>query len=199
MEGGGGLWLGGTNCSALKEGHFDVLSDCHETLQIIIWELINEIVVLGVEPKDASLWWTSAGAEVDKDSGDRWWSVSFSKEFDLLGFRFRKNGKSDVSNARTLKNGTHCMRRDDLIFKSKNISSKHCHGERSPLQLAGHSSMLVVSTDQRHSTHWRCAGLFIRLRRSRCRLHCWVPEAVLSNPKLMSGPPQPRRRDDKTV
>ena len=61
-------------------------------------DIIEELLDLDMEPKPESLWWTSTHKHEDKRTlcvGDRGklWDLAFCEVFDVLGYRFHRDGK----------------------------------------------------------------------------------------------------------
>ena len=78
---------------------------------------------LNKEPKPESLWWTNAYKDEDVCRGETW-DVSFVEEFDLLGYRFRRNGKGIQGNQRkdTKKKSLGCWWWDGHVYRAESVS-----------------------------------------------------------------------------
>ena len=61
-------------------------------------DIIEELLDLDVEPKPESLWWTSTYKHEDMRTSrvggrDKVWDLTFCEVFDVLGYRFHRDGK----------------------------------------------------------------------------------------------------------
>ena len=73
---------------------------CHnrENLVHMVNDIIEELLILGMEPKSESLWWTSSCEEEDQltlkvGGGGKDWDLPYREVFEVLGYRFQRDGK----------------------------------------------------------------------------------------------------------
>ena len=96
------------SCSAPWANNFGITSGTNAGLEGTMKELIQDIFRNKMEPKRASLWWTGTCAGVE--------DKTLVDNFDLIGYKYKRNGKSEAGVARTLK------RYDYLIQRSAYVS-----------------------------------------------------------------------------
>ena len=82
----------------ISAGSYKIFSDDKEKLKCMVNDIIEELMDLDMEPKPESFWWTSTCKAEDEVtlkvwSMDKSWETPFVDVFDLLGYRFRMNGK----------------------------------------------------------------------------------------------------------
>ena len=104
---------------------------CHdrEILVHLVNDIIEELLDLDMEPKPESLWWTSSYEEEGqitlKVTGrGKEWDLPFMEVFDVLGYRFQRDGKGTQGVEKTLRKGMGCWWRDAYIYRSKSVSLK---------------------------------------------------------------------------
>ena len=61
-------------------------------------DIIEELLDLDIEPKPESVWWTSTFKDEDMRTlrvggRDKIWDLAFCEVFDVLGYRFHRDGK----------------------------------------------------------------------------------------------------------
>ena len=87
-------------------------------------DIIEELLNLDMEPKPESLWWTSSYEEEDKltlqvGGGGKDWELPFREVFEVLGYRFQRDGKGTQGVEKTLRKGMGSWWRDTCIYRSK--------------------------------------------------------------------------------
>ena len=92
-------------------------------------DIIEEFMDLDMEPKPEAQWWTSTymaedGVTLKVGSMGESWEMPFVAEFDLLEYRFRRNGKGIQGTERMLKTGMGSWWRNALIYRAKGLSLK---------------------------------------------------------------------------
>ena len=75
-----------------------LFSDHREKLICMVNDIIEELLDLDMEPKPESLWWRSTQKHEEMKilrvgSRSRVWDMPFCVYFDVLGYRFHRNGK----------------------------------------------------------------------------------------------------------
>ena len=75
-----------------------IFSDDKDKLTLVVNDIIDELMNLDMEPKPESLWWRSTykaedGMTLKVGSRGENWEMPFVEVFDLLEYRFRRNGK----------------------------------------------------------------------------------------------------------
>ena len=90
---------------------------------------IEELLNLDMEPKPKSQRWTSTNEEEDKLTlkvGGRGkdWDLPFREVFDVLGYRFQRDGTGTQRFEKTLRKGMGSWWRDAKIYPSKSVSLK---------------------------------------------------------------------------
>ena len=101
-------------------------SDNRERLICMVSDIIEELMDLDMEPKRESLWWTSTHKDKEKnplrvESRNRAWVLPFCEVFDVLGYRFHRDGKGFQGAERTMCKGLRSWWRDKDIYRSKTV------------------------------------------------------------------------------
>ena len=101
---------------------------CHnrEILVLMVNDIIEELLNLDMEPKPESLLWTSSYEEdkltLQVGGGGKDWDLPFREVFEVLGYRFQRDGKSTQGVGKTLRKGMGSWWRDAYIYRSKSVS-----------------------------------------------------------------------------
>ena len=82
-----------------------------------------------MEPKPESLWWTCSYEEQKqltlKVAGrGKEWDLTFMEVFDVLGYRFNREGKDAQGVEKTMRKGMGCWWRDVYIYRSRSVPLK---------------------------------------------------------------------------
>ena len=98
-----------------------------EILVHMVNDIIEELLNLDMEPKPESLWWTSSYEEEDKltfqvGGGGKDWELPFREVFEVLGYRFQRDGKGTQGVEKTLRKGMGSWWCDAYIYRSKSVS-----------------------------------------------------------------------------
>ena len=101
----GGLSFGGEHDSEytlrgmMWADNYWIFSDNREQLICMVNDIIEELLDLDMEPKPESLWWTSSTHKhedmrtLSVGGRDKVWDLPFCVIFDVLGYRFRRDGE----------------------------------------------------------------------------------------------------------
>ena len=89
-------------------------------------DIIEELLNLDMEPKRESLWWTRSCEEEDKLSlkvGGRGkdWDLPFREVFDVLGYRFQRDGTGTQGVEKTLRKGMGSWWPDAYIYLARKV------------------------------------------------------------------------------
>ena len=128
----GGLPLGGQHdneyllCGMMWAGNHWLFCDNQERLVCMVNDIIDELLDLDMGPKPESLWWTSTHKCEDMTtlrvgSGRKAWDLPFREVFEVLGYRYHRNGKGSQGAERTMCNGLVSWWKDKFIFHSKTV------------------------------------------------------------------------------
>ena len=86
-------------CGFMWADNFGIMSHSKEHLEQMLKDLLEEAGKVDLEPKPASLWWTSTYASEDKSdmilgTSQGCWKISFEDEFRILGCAMNRQGKT---------------------------------------------------------------------------------------------------------
>ena len=89
-------------------------------------DIIEELFDLDLEPKLESLWWTSTHQFEDVStlrvgSRDIAWDFPFRDVFEVLGYRYHRDGKGFQGAERGMCKGMGSWWRDKYIYRSKAV------------------------------------------------------------------------------
>ena len=84
-----------------------IFSDNRDKLICMVNDIIEDLLELDMEPKPESLWWTSTHKHEDMTtlsvgSKDKVWDLQFCEVFDVLRYRFHRDGKGLQSAERSM-------------------------------------------------------------------------------------------------
>ena len=104
---------------------------CHDRKILVhmVNDIIEELLVLDMEPKPESLWWTCS-YEAEKQltlkvaGRGKEWTLPFVEVFDVLGYRFNRAGKGAQGVEKTLRKGMASWWRDVYIYRSRSVPLK---------------------------------------------------------------------------
>ena len=103
-----------------------VMSHLKAHLEQMIKDLIQEAERRDLEPKPASLWWTSTYDSEEKmdlsiDTKTRRHRKPFEDNFKVLGFTLNRQGKTQDSLEERIENANEAWWRDATFYRSKDI------------------------------------------------------------------------------
>ena len=108
--------------------NYSIYSDDRKMWKYIVNDIIEELMILDMEPKRESLWWTCTYKAEDRftlvvGGGGECWEMPFVERFDSLEYRFRNNGKGVQVIESTLKKGMEASWwRDACVCRAKSVS-----------------------------------------------------------------------------
>ena len=89
-------------------------------------DIIEQLLDLDMEPKPESLWWTCTYRDEDTTtlkvgSTGKTWDLPSREVFEVLGYRYHRDGKGFQGAERTMCKGVGCLWRDKFIYRSKTV------------------------------------------------------------------------------
>ena len=154
---------------------------CHdrEIFVHMVNDVIEELLDLDMEPKPESLWWTCLYEEEEqltiKVAGQgKEWDLPFREVFDVLGYRFNREGKGAQGVEKTLRKGMGSWWRDVYIYRSRSVPLKtKCQ------RVVSH----VFSTALNGSVNWNLTVAIARM------VHYWETKILrlILRPKMLPG------------
>ena len=142
-------------------------------------DVIEELLDLDMEPKPESLWWTCSYEEEEqltlKVAGrGKEWDLPLREVFDVLGYRFNREGKGAQGVEKTLRKGMGSWWRDVYIYRSRSVPLKtKCR------RVVSH----VFSTALNGSVNWNWTVTIT------CMVHYWETKILrlTLRPKMLPG------------
>ena len=143
---------------------------------------LRSFLDLDVEPEPESLWWTSTHKHEDVrtlsvGSRDKVWDLPFCEVFDVLGYRFHRDGKGFQGAERSMCKALRSWWRDKYIYRSKTVpmttKCKLVHSH-------------VYSTVLNGSVNWPWSGAMInkvRASESQILRHTFRPSECWMKPR----------------
>ena len=116
-------------CSCMWADNFWIMSHSKEHLEQMLKDLIEGAGKVDVEPKPASLWWTSTYASEEKSdmilgNGKGCYKFPFEDEFKVLGCAMNRQGKTCDAAEERVQPANKAFWKDIMIYKSKDVPLK---------------------------------------------------------------------------
>ena len=113
-------------CSFTWADNSWIMSHSQEKLEQMLKDLVEEAEKVDLEPKPASLWWTSTYASEEKEdmilgTSEGCYIFPFEDEFRILGCVMNRQGKSHDAIEETMQSANKAFWKDIMMYKSKDV------------------------------------------------------------------------------
>ena len=126
-EGGGEHQI----CSFMWADNFWVMSHSKKHMEQMLKDLIEEAAEMDLEPKPASLWWTSTYASEEKEdmilgTSKGCYKFPFEEDFKILGCMMNRQGKTCGAVEERMQSANRAFWKDTKFPRSKDVGDMSC-------------------------------------------------------------------------